>query len=201
MTNIQLRKMNKFFLILIVFSLITLQLNAQKSSPTNLEITGNIFDKIALMVSEKLTTDFNLYNTAFPEELLYLQYELETKINKIKPNLQNSTTASLVIIIDDGGVRYPTSFRDGFFGDISVERKVFYSGKIIDKTREIYDEFSVSQIDTIKYSEIEKVENSFYTFLYSSKPEIPFFSHILEPVILIGTAVASVILFFTVRSN
>ncbi|MBE2279738.1 MAG: hypothetical protein IAE91_05040 [Ignavibacteriaceae bacterium] len=193
--------MKKVFFILIIFHLITLRLNAQNSAPTNLEVTGKIFDKIAIMVSEKLTSDFNLYNTAFPEELLYLQYELEGKINKINQNFQNSATASLVIIIDEGGVRYPTSFRDGFFGDISVERKVFYTGKIIDKSREIFEEFSVSQIDTIKYSEIEKVENSFYTFLNSSKPGIPFFSHILEPVILIGTAVASVILFFTVRSN
>ena len=61
--------------------------------------------------------------------------------------------------------------------------------------------FRYSYSDTVNANMIKKIENPAFPFTQASIPAEPFFSSIYEPVIAVGAAALTVILFFTVRSK
>jgi hypothetical protein len=115
---------------------------------------------------------------------------------------KNKNARYINYIINDAKVEYGEIFRDGFFGDYYIPRKIFLKGNYLVKTNSaFFKEFNYSFNDTIKYDEINNVENDSYPFTKGDIPSEPFFSGLFEPVVAIGTAALAVILFFTIRSK
>ena len=104
--------------------------------------------------------------------------------------------------IENAVVNYGEIFRDGFLGDHFVERKIFISGsyRFQDKEVKIKD-FYFDNIDTVKFDEIQILENSSYPFTKGEIPSEPFLSNLFEPLVAITTAAVVIALFFTVRSK
>lgn len=105
-------------------------------------------------------------------------------------------------VIKDAGTSYGEIYRDGFLGDYYVLRKIILSGSFNFSGKTVYTgDFDYSSQDTIKAENVVSLENSAYPFTRGKLPAEPFFSGILEPAIVIGTAALAVILFFTIRSK
>ena len=113
-----------------------------------------------------------------------------------------SENIGLSYSIENAVVNYGEIFRDGFLGDHFVERKVFISGsyRFQDKEVKIKD-FYFDNIDTVKFDEIQILENSSYPFTKGEIPSEPFLSNLFEPLVAITTAAVVIALFFTVRSK
>jgi len=61
--------------------------------------------------------------------------------------------------------------------------------------------FKFNYIDTVDANKIKNIEDPAIPFTQAALPAEPFFSSIYEPVIAVGAAALTVILFFTVRSK
>lgn len=99
---------------------------------------------------------------------------------------------------------YGESFKDGFFGDYYVVRSVVVQGSaIISNSEKIFSsiDFIKAYRDTIKIEEIPALENESLPFTKSQIPPPPVFSNLLEPIIVVGTLIVTVILLFTIRSK
>ena len=115
---------------------------------------------------------------------------------------KNKNARHINYIIVDAKLKYGEIFRDGFFGDYFISRKISLKGNYIIKTNSAsFKEFNYSFNDTIRYDEIKDVENDSFPFTKGDVPSEPFFSGLFEPVVAIGTAALAVILFFTIRSK
>ncbi len=113
-----------------------------------------------------------------------------------------SENIGLSYSIENAVVNYGEIFRDGFLGDHFVERKIFISGsyRFQDKEVKIKD-FYFDNIDTVKFDEIQTLENYSYPFTKGEIPSEPFLSNLFEPLVAITTAAVVIALFFTVRSK
>ena len=115
---------------------------------------------------------------------------------------KNKNAKQINYIIDDANVEYGEIFRDGFFGDYFISRKISLRGNYLVRINSAsFNEFNYTSNDTIKYDEIIDVENESFPFTRGDIPSEPFFSGLFEPVVAIGTAALAVILFFTIRSK
>ncbi len=105
-------------------------------------------------------------------------------------------------VIDNIHVEYGEIFRDGLFGDYCITRNLLLKGNyLVGIDSALYNEFSFSFNDTIKFDEINLVENNSFEFTKGKIPAEPFFSSLFEPIVAVGTAALAVILFFTIRSK
>ena len=85
-----------------------------------------------------------------------------------------------------------------------MEREAALSGSYILKEDEKMIKsgmFNFSKIDTVKYDDINSLENQGIPFTTAEVPPEPFFSSLLEPAIAIGAAALTIYLFFNVRSK
>ncbi len=101
-------------------------------------------------------------------------------------------------------VDYKNARKDGFFGDVLIDRIVMLnSSAIITKPDGaiLSIPFDQSEIDTITLDEIGALENQSLPFTQSQIPQVPLFSNLFEPIIVVGTLILTVILLFTVRSK
>lgn len=196
----------KIVFILILF--FSLQHFAQNKS--NLEIIYSLLNQSVINISNNLIQDGN--------NAINLEFDNAKYFSVLKPavidyfqqkniSISNSTKDSSIDLnyfIEDIKVDYPNTFRDGIFGKYLAERKINLKGNYFliqnDKVGQV-NAFEYSNLDTIPYNEIPSLENIAYTFTTSKIPEEPFFSSLLEPVIVVGASAVAIYLFFTVRSN
>lgn len=127
---------------------------------------------------------------------------IQSRDKNIRLASNSAENIGLSYSIENAVVNYGEVFRDGFLGDHFVERKIFISGsyRIQDDEIEIKN-FSFENIDTVKFDEIQALENSSHTFTKGEIPSEPFFSNLFEPLVAISTAAVVIALFFTVRSK
>ncbi len=94
--------------------------------------------------------------------------------------------------------------KDGWFGSTILDRKIsvnvssiitFADGSIKPV------EFTESITDIVKTDDIKMIEDASLTFTQSQIPQIPFFQNLLEPVIVVGALITTVILLFTIRGK
>ena len=115
---------------------------------------------------------------------------------------KNNNLLSVSYTIDRAKTEYGEIFRDGFFGDYFIQRKISLGGNYFIRTNSgSFKEFNIAVEDTIRYDEINEVENNSFPFTKGEVPSEPFFSGLFEPVVAIGTAALAVVLFFTIRSK
>lgn len=111
----------------------------------------------------------------------------------------NFVTASFVI--DNASVTYSAPEREGFFGSFYTERVLQLSGNYFITSNQNIKAFNLVDKDTIIVEDVEKLENRSYPFTHGELPPEPFFSSLLEPIVAIGAAAVTIILFFSVRSK
>jgi len=126
---------------------------------------------------------------------------LKNGIKLISDNPSNSNLTKVSFVIDGCSVDYGEPERDGLFGGYYTKRKIDMTGNYFISTNQAVKNFNIAQIDTIDVDEVEKVENRSYPFTHGDLPPEPFFSSLLQPVVAIGAAAITIILFFSVRSK
>lgn len=126
---------------------------------------------------------------------------LRNGIQLIGENTEDKNYVRVNFVVDNSFVGYSDPEKDGIFGDFFTERTVELSGNYFISNNPQVKEFKLTAKDTINVEEVEKVENRSYPFTQGDLPPEPFFSSLLEPIVAIGAAAVTVILFFTVRSK
>ena len=126
---------------------------------------------------------------------------LRNGIQLIGENSDDKNFVRVNFVVDNSIVGYSGPEKDGIFGDFFTERTVELSGNYFISNNPQVKEFKLTAKDTINVEEVEKVENRSYPFTQGDLPSEPFFSSLLEPIVAIGAAAVTVILFFTVRSK
>ncbi|MCL5030477.1 MAG: hypothetical protein M1480_15810 [Bacteroidetes bacterium] len=122
--------------------------------------------------------------------------------NIVNENVKDSSFAAVSFIIDNAKVTYGKLFKKSIFGEFYTTRNLILSGSYVlfSSDAKSYN-FKFSYSDTITTSDLKNIENTSYPFTQGQLPAEPFFSSIYEPVIAVGTAALTVILFFTIRSK
>ncbi|WP_337866515.1 hypothetical protein [Ignavibacterium sp.] len=157
------------------------------------EILSNSPDKNSLMKVNFLSSaEFSILENRLTSYLIK---------NGTKISSDDSALIKLNFVINEAAVKYKDSFRAGLFGEILVERSLAVSGNYLIAEKNLSKDFSYEVTDTIKYSQLDEVENRAYPFTQGNRPPEPFLSSLLEPVIAIAAAATAVILFFTIRSK
>lgn len=202
------RKLQRPFLkkLLIIF-FFTSYLSAQPL--TNLEQVFGLIDKSGKEISASLNSQLNEIRLKYncPLEYKILEQRIEFAFSRGSINFNRESSANGAVLnynLDKAGINYKKVFKDGWFGDMLVEREAVVRGTYILENKGVFlssEKFEYAVTDTIKKDDINKLENLSLPFTKNEIPPEPFFSGLLEPVIAVGTAVITVILFFTVRSK
>lgn len=178
-------------------------------SLTNLEQIFGLIDKsgkeIALSLNSQSKNIGLKYNCPAEYKILEQRIEFAFSRSSINFNKENSVDYSILNYnLDIAGINYKRVFKDGWFGNMLVERESFIRGTYVLENKGVFllsEKFDYSVTDTIKKDDISSLENLSLPFTKDEIPPEPFFSGLLEPIIAVGTAVVTVILFFTVRSK
>ena len=191
-----------------VFLIAVFSFSLQAQTKTNLDVFKVLVDSsitealVNISDSPKdIYLDLNLGSSyAILEDQIFKSIKAHKKNISLISN--PSENIGLSYSIENAVVNYGEIFRDGFLGDHFVERKVFISGsyRFQDKEVKIKD-FYFDNIDTVKFDEIQTLENSSYPFTKGEIPSEPFLSNLFEPLVAITTAAVVIALFFTVRSK
>lgn len=197
--------MKKLFLITVAIVLI---FNSNLLSQTNLEL----FQKLINRSVQKVDSVFNKNNSK-----LRLIIFSSSSLEKLKPIVRqsfvdsgfeitedNKNAQSLIYVLKDANVEYQNILSGNFFGDNLLKRSILLEGSFLflnnGITQEPYD-FSINNIDTVNYDNVSSLENKLFPFTQGKIPDIPILRNLIQPVIIVGTLVATVILFFTIRSK
>lgn len=191
---------------LFIVSIIFFGSNFVSAQSTNLEVCFSLVDKSAddIVLAENLKDEINLDFSA-PAEFDFFKGRLISRLNEkhgIKFNGAGDSR-KLEYFLENMEVKYTDLFKDGLFGDYYLEREVNIRGNYLmsDQGNIRTQKFNSSVKDTVLYDKISDLETASLPFTKSDVPEEPFWESLVEPVVVIGGAVISVILFFTVRSN
>ena len=126
---------------------------------------------------------------------------LRQGIEIVGENSSHENIVSANFVLDYTFVGYTEPERDGIFGDFFTERTIELSGNYFISNNPQVEDFKFAVKDTINVEDVENVENRSYPFTQGELPPEPFFSSLLEPIVAIGAAAVTVILFFSVRSK
>lgn len=193
--------------LIIFFSFIVLSvLNAQ--TKTNFEKFYQLIDNSVNKASE-LTKGISdiLLSVTSPSSLELLKPKVFESFSKKGFTIKSENSGNAVkvsCILSQASVEYGETEKDGFFGNMICERKVSLKG-IITLT---YAEGNVKSAeineiekDTIAVDEIKNIEDATLPLTQGSKPEVSFFSNLLEPVLVVSTLVTTIVLLFSVRGK
>jgi hypothetical protein len=197
-------KANLFLLIL--FLLISYEYHAQ--TKTNLEKILEAIDTEILKADDVLNesksipvliTTSSLLEILKPkigEAFLKRGYKLVAQIKTDEPKILFSLLSVKINYLD--------AQKDGFFGDVLVDRAVSIKGTI-EKTSKEGNLSSINIDNTAKdiilIDDIKLIEDGTLPFTQAPAPQIPFLSNLIEPVIVVGTLVVTVLLLFLVRGK
>jgi hypothetical protein len=126
---------------------------------------------------------------------------LRNNIQLIGDNSEDKNFVRVNFVVDNSFVGYTEPEKDGIFGDFFTTRTIELSGNYFISNNPEVKDFKLAVKDTINVKDVENVENRSYPFTRGELPPEPFFSSLLEPIVAIGAAAVTVILFFSVRSK
>lgn len=193
-----------FFLTLLFYSV---QLQCQ--TKPNLEIFYSLADSAALNAAKNIPPNKKNVKLGLNAGNIYSVFN-----NRIMESFQragknvlaepkyDSAVSEVNFNIDKTNVNYGELFQEKLFGDFYAQREISLSGNYLLFSPEpgIHN-FSYSYKDTVNINEIKNIENNAFPFTQGKIPTEPLFSSIYEPVIAVGAAAITVILFFTIRSK
>ena len=197
--------MNKSRLLLLVFSLSGLSI-AQTLS--NVEIINKLVDKSITRIDSSLDNHKEkipvILSIPLPLDQLKTKIiqSFQTKGYSVNPT--NPEAPYLNYALTNVSVLYEDSFTDGLFGDLKTGRKIKYDGSYFIARPEGDASpilFNFNSYDTVKVDNIPILENPSLPFTQSKIPQPPILSNLMEPIIVVGTLITTIILLFTVRSK
>jgi hypothetical protein len=124
--------------------------------------------------------------------------------NGIKISSSNDSSGNIEKVnftIGECSVKYSQPERDGLFGDYFTDRTIEVQGNYFVPSNQKVKEFNIAKKDRVNVDDVEKIENRSYPFTHGDLPPEPFFSSLLEPIVAVGAAAITIILFFSVRSK
>lgn len=191
----------------ILLILLSLQVNSQ--TKPNLDILYSLNDSLVNKICADLPEDVNKISLKLNLGQVYSVFSNRIKDKFIREGKIPSDNAlseldfpEINIVFEKAGVEYDEIERDGWFGDYLAPRTLFIRGNYLNSWNESgLENFYIAETDTIKVDEINSLENDSFPFTKGNIPPEPFLSSLLEPVIAIGVAAISIILFFTLRSK
>jgi hypothetical protein len=192
----------------IVLLLLLANLSLLAQTKTNLEIIKVLVDSsVADIVRNAADSGKDIFlnlklGNSYPvlEDQIYKSFQMRGKnLSSVYNPLENS---ELSYTAENAVVTYGENFRDGFLGGHYVSRFITLEGSYrFHHNSAIVENFSYKSADTVRYDEIESLENSSYPFTKGEIPSEPFLSNLFEPLVAITTAAIVITLFFTVRSK
>ncbi len=171
----------------------------------------SVINKLLLQSVSKIDSVYKSKHNAgvkifVPEKLKQLEPNLISafKSNGYSVNPQNEKSGLVNYTLIDAGVIYKNSFMDGIFGNVIVEREVKLNGAFFLESSDgveapVY--FNLSNIDSVRANDVNNLENKSIPFTQGEIPPAPMLSNLIEPIIIVGTLITTVILLFTVRSK
>lgn len=187
---------------LIVFSAV----NAQ--TKTNLEkyyqLIENSVKKTSDLIKSGSTISLSVSGPSSLEVLKPKVFESFSKNDFIIKNENSDNIFKVSYLLAEASVEYGEAEKDGFFGNLICERKVSLKGIITLTSTDgnvKSNEVNEAERDTIVVDEIRDFEDAALQLTHGTKPEVSFFSNLLEPVLVVATLVTTVILLFSVRGK
>jgi len=170
---------------------------------SNLQVFCNLVDSSAM----RLVKENNLAGRkitvikSLPPAYSYFGNQLAASISKYSGVILSDTSNAVQVEynIEEAKVSYGEMFRDGLFGSYNIEREILLKGNYSSGHK--VKTFQLAFSDTLKYDDIRNCENPAYPFTQGEIPAEPFWSSLLEPAVVVGSAAAAIYLFFSVRSK
>lgn len=202
-----MHKLPVSFGVLILSFLITLESNSQ--TKTNLDVLYTLSDSLVSRICRDLPDGTKEISLSLTLGQVYSVFSNRIKQgfianrNKLNANLMSDLIVPEInIVIDNAGVKYLDIERDGWFGEYLSPRTLYISGNYLNSlSGKGLEDFYIAVTDTVRVDEINLLENDSFPFTKGELPPEPFLSSLIEPVIAIGVAAVSIILFFTLRSK
>lgn len=193
--------------LLIIFLAWGFNSSIYSQAKTNLDLIYELLENSVLKTESLLNNRNFAFHFVYksPESFSFLKTNLISYYlrNGITLKESDSCDAKLEHTVKNIKVEYSNPFKDGFFGDLLVERTIYLDANLLlsDKTGINTFDLSNSIKDTVAIANIDQIENPNVEFTKATIPELPFFSNLLEPIIVVGTLIVTIVLFFTVRSK
>lgn len=194
-------------IILIIAAFLVFQSPIEAQTKTNLDLVYDLIDRSISKTEPFINQKNNTYHFVYtsPDSYSFLKSSVvNSYISKgISLKENDSSETKLEHTIKNIRVEYSNPYKDGFFGDLLIERIIKIDANLIlsDKSGIKTYDMNDSYKDTVEVESISRIENPAIPFTQSAIPELPFFSNLLEPIIVVGTLIVTIILFFTVRSK
>lgn len=179
--------------------------------------SSDLFSQTNLDIYQKLISQsIKQIDSLVNNKIINLEIILPSSYLSLKPYIASTFSDNGFILSDnpkgnfliysltDLSVDYQNLESINFFDDDKLIRKISIGGQLIFISDNLLSKsFSIKQnyVDTIKLSDLESLENKLYPFTQGKIPEQPLLKNLIQPVIIIGVLISTVILFFTVRSR
>jgi hypothetical protein len=197
-------------IILLVISCIFFACNFQLKAQTqnNLDLIYKLIDKSVAktdsLLGGKQTINLSI-TAAQPLEILkpFVLQAFNNRGYQLKAN-DGKAELSVNYTLISVNVEYKNSYSDGLFAEIALEREIKINGSIsLIKSNHIVKPFGFTEtrMDTVQLNEITDLEDKSVPFTQGQIPSQPLLSTFWEPIVVVGTLIAAVILLFTVRSK
>lgn len=196
-------KLAKVFLLVFVFNSFLFP-----QTRTNLEIVYSLIEKSAAQVDSLLEGETSSIEINFssPTGSEFLNGKVISTFSQLGYKLNTDTEQSrkLDYTITNIKTNYGDLFQDGLFGEYLTQRTISYQ-TIINYSEEgnlkFSKEITDNYVDTVYVDEVTSIENPSVHFTKGEVPEPPVLSNLLEPILVVGTLIVTVILLFTVRGK
>lgn len=194
--------MSKFKFIIWIIAFLAIQNGIFATSvQTNKQIIDSVFNSFYSRIAFKLT-ESKIYEVYIVQNSDY-QYFINKLTNELyykNIKVANTTTTTLQLNINEFNINY-LEVKDNLNREITINASIY----IIEKNGELklLDNLNTIYNDVIEMDDIDRLENEMFTFTKGKLPKSKksFFDEIIEPVIVVGTAVLTVVLFFSVRTK
>lgn len=192
---------------MIIASFLVFQSTVAAQTKTNLDLIYDLINHSILKTEPFPNQQNSTYHFVYqsPDSYSFLKSSvLNSYIRKgISLKENDSLDTKLEHTIKNIRVEYSNPYKDGFFGDLLIERTIKIDANLILSDKSGIKTFDMNDLykDTIEVESIGRIENTAIPFTQSTIPELPFFSNLMEPIIVVGTLIVTIILFFTVRGK
>jgi hypothetical protein len=187
---------------------VVVNLSLQAQTKTNLDVFKVLVDSsIAEAFAKTTDSPQNIFlNLKLGASYIIFEDQIYQSVKSHGKNITSvfnpSENSELSYSIENAVVNYGEAFREGFLGDHFIERKISLSGSYRIQSIELMaNNFYYENVDTIKFDDIQSLENSSYPFTKGEIPGEPFLSNLFEPLVAVTTAAVVIALFFSVRSK
>lgn len=176
-------------------------------SKSNLNIVNELIAESVEQVLEENKIENEVSLAIFsPQPLEILKTAIaQTFIEKgIKISTNVNLPIQLTYSIINIQTEYGTGFTNEFLGELKSERTIkLTSSAAVTRNGQIepIQNLNFERKDTINISEISAIENGAIPFTQAANPSVSLFSNLLEPILIVGTLIGTVILLFTIRSK